>query len=191
MKRRNALALTLGWAALVSLPMYAQETTTYNFETHNFPGDTFTQLLGINNADVIAGYHGATINMGFTLALPSSFTNENFPGSAQTQVIGINDSSQTFGFFIDTAGVTHGFTDQGGMSRKWTFPTPRSISCSDRTTTIRLSVTTAPRRTAPAPIMRTSLTSTVPSSRRLTFLARPARRPLASTIDAHKGKKHV
>src|SRR5258708_16171241 len=82
MKLINALALTLGLAVLVCMPMYAQETTTYNFETINYPGDTFTQLLGINNSDIIAGYHGATVNQGFTLVLSGRiFTAENFPGS--------------------------------------------------------------------------------------------------------------
>jgi hypothetical protein len=51
--------------------MYADqdETTTYNFETINYSGDTFTQLLGISNSDGVAGYHGATVNQGFTLVL--------------------------------------------------------------------------------------------------------------------------
>src|SRR5260370_39530823 len=123
MKRIKALALTLGLAVLVCMPMYAQETTTYNFETINFPGDTFTQTLGINNSDRIAGYHGATLNRGFTLVLSSkTFTNENFPGSAQTQVIAINNSSKTAGFYIDAAGTTQGFTDQRGSFLKVAFP---------------------------------------------------------------------
>jgi hypothetical protein len=103
--------------------MHAEDTTTYNFETINFPGDTFTQTLGINNSDRIAGYHGATLNRGFTLVLFSkAFTNENFPGSAQTQVIAINNSSKTAGFYIDAAGNTHGFTDQRGSFLKVDFP---------------------------------------------------------------------
>jgi hypothetical protein len=98
----TSLALTFGLAVLVCMPMHAEDTTTYNFETINFPGDTFTQTLGINNSDRIAGYHGVTLNRGFTLVLFSkAFTNENFPGSAQTQVIAINNSSKTAGFYID------------------------------------------------------------------------------------------
>ncbi|HWO39665.1 MAG TPA: hypothetical protein VNO32_63660 [Candidatus Acidoferrum sp.] len=128
MKRINpvaltSLALTVALAVLVCMPMYAEDTTTYNFETINFPGDTFTQTLGINNSDRIAGYHGATLNRGFTLVLSSkAFTNENFPGSAQTQVIAINNSSKTAGFYIDAAGNTHGFTDQRGSFLKVDFP---------------------------------------------------------------------
>jgi probable HAF family extracellular repeat protein len=125
MKPINALALTLGLAVLFCMPMYAdeKETTTYNFETINYPGDTFTQLLGINNSDIIAGYHGATVNQGFTLVLSSmTFTNENFPGSAQTQVIAINNNSTTAGFYIDATGNTHGFTDTRGTFLTVDFP---------------------------------------------------------------------
>src|SRR5260370_22764630 len=123
MKRISASALTLGLAVLVCTPMCAQETMTYNFETINYPGDTFTQLLGINNSDMIAGYHGATVNKVFTLVLSSmTFTNENFPGSAQTQVIAINNNSTTAGFYIDATGNTHGFTDTRGTFLTVDFP---------------------------------------------------------------------
>jgi hypothetical protein len=90
----------------------------FAFQTVMDPGDpNFTQLLGIDNASTIAGYFGdGTVvpNNGFTLVLPNSFTPENFPGSVQTQVVGINNEDETVGFWIDTAGVRHGFTDVGG-----------------------------------------------------------------------------
>jgi hypothetical protein len=106
----KGLALSFILALLACMPALAQDLpVAYNFQTVNYPNDTFTQLLGINNAGVIAGYHGATVNKGFTLVLPNSFTNENFPGSAQTQVIGINNHGKTVGFYIDTNGNTHGF----------------------------------------------------------------------------------
>lgn len=109
MKLKN-LALGLVLALFASLSMWAQDTPiSYNFQTVNYPTDTFTQLLGINNAGVIVGYHGATVNKGFTLVLPGNFTNENFPGSAQTQVIGINNHNKTVGFYVDQAGLVHGF----------------------------------------------------------------------------------
>jgi len=125
MKKIKALALTSGLALLLCMPMYAQdEPTTYTFQTINYPGDTFTQLLGIDNFDIIAGYHGATVNKGFTLVLSSkTFTNENFPGSAQTQVIGINNPPpKTVGFYIDSLGKTHGFTDYKGSFLKVDYP---------------------------------------------------------------------
>jgi len=107
-----ALALTL--PITVTVPAFA---VSYTFQTVNFPGDTFTQLLGVNDLGVIAGHHGSGAaghpNQGFRLVLPDTFTSENFPGSAQTQVIGINSAGDTGGFYIDAGGVTHGFTKVG------------------------------------------------------------------------------
>src|SRR5258708_8543202 len=105
----TSLALTFGLAVLVCMPMHAEDTTTYNFETINFPGDTFTQTLGITNSDGTAGYHGSTLNRAFPPLLSTKpFTNDNFPGSPQTQVTAINNSSNTARFYIDPAANTHG-----------------------------------------------------------------------------------
>ena len=47
----------------------------YSFQTINFQGDTFIQLLGISSSGTIAGYHGADPNnRGFVLTLPNTFT---------------------------------------------------------------------------------------------------------------------
>jgi len=101
--------------ACVALPAFANP---FSFKTITNPTDPdFTQLLGINNSSVIAGYYGdgtVVSNNGFTLVLPNSFTVENFPGAVQTPVVGINNKGETVGFFIDGAGVQHGFTNIGG-----------------------------------------------------------------------------
>lgn len=98
-------------------------TNSYSFHLAASPHDpTFTQLLGINDHRAIAGYDGSgqTVNgtlrpnKGFTLTLPSAFTPENYPDSAQTQVIGIDNAGDTAGFYVDQAGVTHGFLNKGG-----------------------------------------------------------------------------
>src|SRR5258708_18244158 len=99
-----------------------EKETRFTFQTVFFQGDTFTQLLGINDFDVIAGYHGATVNQGFVFTFPNNFTPENFPGSAQTQVIGINNHGHTDGFYIDTGGTTHGFLDINGAFTTVDFP---------------------------------------------------------------------
>ncbi len=112
-------ALTFASAVLFCTSMFAQ---TYTFQEVNYPGDTFTQLLGVNNANVIAGYHGADVNKGFTLVLPSSFTTENYPKSVQTQVTGINNNGETVGFYIDTNNVTHGFKNVNGIYGTVDFP---------------------------------------------------------------------
>jgi uncharacterized membrane protein len=95
----------------------------YGFENIAFPGDTFTQLLGINDADVIAGYHNQAVNQGFTLNLPNSFTSENFPtGVLGTQVTGINDLGDTAGFYVDNNDVNHGFLRTNGVFSTVDFP---------------------------------------------------------------------
>ncbi len=99
-----------------------EKETRFTFQTIFFPGDTFTQLLGINDFDVIAGYHGANVNKGFVFTFPNTFTPENFPNSAQTQVIGINNRGFTDGFYIDAAGTTHGFLDINGTFTTVDFP---------------------------------------------------------------------
>ena len=58
------------------------------------------------------------MNKGFTLTLPSTFTDTNFPGSAQTQVTGVSGTAgntNKVGFYVDTAGTTHGFIDIPGL----------------------------------------------------------------------------
>lgn len=105
--------------------------TSYSFQLVADPNDaTFTQLLGINDRQQIAGYFGSgqvvsgTLhpNKGFTLSLPNTFSAENYPNSAQTQVIGINNHGDTDGFYVDQAGATHGFIDQGGAFQNVDLP---------------------------------------------------------------------
>src|SRR4051794_6225792 len=88
---------------------------SYSVQTLSFPGDNFTQLLGINDAGTIVGFHGATVNQGFTLTPPATFTDTNFPNSAQTQVVGIANPSihdgYRVGFYMDANGTTHGFVN--------------------------------------------------------------------------------
>jgi probable HAF family extracellular repeat protein len=92
----------------------------FTFQKIADPADpTFTQLLGINDHRVIAGYHTNTPgNKGFTLKLPASFTDENFSQSAQTQVVGINNNDKTVGFYIDQGGTNHGFVKPNGKTAK-------------------------------------------------------------------------
>lgn len=131
---RIALCVTI--PTLMATSIWAQADTEsatstekmYKFETIIYPGDVFTQLLGINKNDVIAGYHGSGLpghpNKGFKLTLPNSYRNENFPFSTQTQVIGINDYLDSDGFYIDQKGVTHGFMhiEDGGDFARVDFP---------------------------------------------------------------------
>ena len=132
--KKSALKFSLAVFVCVSLSSLAD--TVYSFQTAFFPGDTFTQLLGINNFGTIAGYNGSGAtghpNKGFLLTLPHQFTDYNFPGSVQTQVVGINSRRDpagvdTVGFYIDTKGVTHGFRAHGLFFRSVDFPDPTSV----------------------------------------------------------------
>jgi hypothetical protein len=121
-----SLTLVVPICACAVMTISAGEKETekrFTFRTVIFPGDTFTQLLGINDFEVIAGYHGANVNKGLVFTFRNGFTPENFLGSAQTQVIGINNRGFTDGFFIDMAGTTHGFLDINGTFTTGALPT--------------------------------------------------------------------
>ena len=99
---------------------------TYSFLTLDDPVDvnfaamqgipSFTNLLGINNKDLIAGFYGSgnagDPNQGFLLTLPGTYTPEDFPPSSQnpvtgnqvlqTQLTGLNDKGVVVGYFYNT-----------------------------------------------------------------------------------------
>jgi probable HAF family extracellular repeat protein len=108
MKRLN-LIFALALVVTFCTSAFAQQTYSFRKVVFGDPNVSFTQLLGINNNGVIAGYHNFQQNKGFTLVLPNSFTGENFPNSMMTQVIGINNKLTTDGFYVDNSGITHGF----------------------------------------------------------------------------------
>ena len=118
--KRFATTFALAFALLLCTSMWAQ--TPYSFQTVNYPNDNFTQLLGINNSLLIAGYHNMNQNSGFTLRLPFLFTTENYPNSMMTQVIGINNNGTTDGFYVDNAGTTHGFYNTNGTYNTVDYP---------------------------------------------------------------------
>jgi hypothetical protein len=125
-------------AATVALAVPAGASTMsatihgYTFKTIiNNHDVTFNQLLGINEAGLIAGYFGsgnpATThpNKGYTVKPPYSegdFKNENFPHSAQTQVTGLNDNGYTVGFWANKNGANFGFYNHKGQFHKVDFP---------------------------------------------------------------------
>jgi hypothetical protein len=80
-----------------------------------YPTDpAFTQLLGINNAGTIAGFHGAATAQAFTLTLPNTYANQNFPSSLQSMATAINGAGSVAGIYVDAAGASHGYTNIGG-----------------------------------------------------------------------------
>jgi hypothetical protein len=123
-------------AATVALATPAGASTTsaashgYTFKTIINKRDvTFNQLLGINEAGLIAGYFGSGMaghpNKGYTVKPPynqGDFKNENFPHSAQTQVTGLNDIGYTVGFWANKAGANFGWYKYKGKFHKVDFP---------------------------------------------------------------------
>ena len=133
------------------------------------PNGPFTQLLGINNSDVIAGYHNFHQNQGFTLVLPNAFTTENFPNSMMTQVIGINNSLTTDGFYVDNSGITHGFfRTSNGTFTTVDYPgrnAPLQPAAEPERHATRRRATTASASTTPLLTSPTSMTKSAGSSK--------------------------
>src|SRR5260370_8294812 len=119
-----ALVAVICVCSTASISAEEEERSRFHFRTINFPNDTFTQLLGINDSEMIAGYHGAATNVGFVFLSRNSFTLENFPNSAQTQVIGINNRGYTDGFYIDPPGINHAFLHTNAPFTTAHFPAP-------------------------------------------------------------------
>ena len=99
------------------VPPYGQA----NFTNENFPGSAQTQVTAINNIGTTVGFWsntnmgvGMDSNFGFT-DVGGTFTNVNNPNTATTppvfnQLLGVNNSNVAVGFYVDAAGVTHGYT---------------------------------------------------------------------------------
>jgi PEP-CTERM motif len=128
-RRRKLTITTVALASLAFALSAGNARAGYDLQTLNDPADqpfeglTFTNLLGINNSGLIAGFYGSGAagdpNKGFLLTPPSTFTPENFPGSAQTQMTGLNDDGVQVGYLYTTNnGVAFdnqfGFVLEGG-----------------------------------------------------------------------------
>jgi len=121
--KRFQLTFALAIALLLCTSAFAQTYTFHTIVYPNSPNAPFTQLLGINNNNIIAGYQNFNQNQGFTLTLPNAFRTENFPNSMMTQVIGISNNLTTDGFYVDNDGLTHGFfRTRDGVFTKVDYP---------------------------------------------------------------------
>jgi hypothetical protein len=59
--RKAALEVVVAVAIFACIANSIMASTVFSFEAINFPTDTFTQLLGINNNGEVAGYHGSGV----------------------------------------------------------------------------------------------------------------------------------
>lgn len=123
-ERAHSVWLTAFLVAGGALLFPAGARASFVFQDIINNGDpAFNQELAINNSGKIAGYFGDSViipNNGYTVVAPfgqANFTAENFPSmfETQTQVTGINNTGDTVGFWVDTTGANHGFTDFGGV----------------------------------------------------------------------------
>lgn len=90
-----------------------------SFTNENFPGSAQTQVTGLNNAGTTVGFWsdtnlgGGDNNFGFVDQL-GTFTDVNNPNTGSgpkiNQLLGVNNSNIAVGFYVDAAGVTHGYT---------------------------------------------------------------------------------
>ena len=101
--KRLHLLFALAIALVLSSSVWAQSYSFTRRQRPRRPAAPFTQLLGINNSMVIAGYQNFINNKGFVLVLPRPTSpRRTIPNSTMTQVIGINNSVTTSGFYVDT-----------------------------------------------------------------------------------------
>jgi PEP-CTERM motif len=84
----------------------------------------FNQLLGVNNSNIAVGFYtdaaGVTHGYTYTIGSLTPFSapiNDPNAGAATgqgTTAAAINNKGEIAGFYVDSAGVTHGFVDNGG-----------------------------------------------------------------------------
>ncbi len=99
---------------------YTTTTPYTSFTNENFPGSIQTQVTGINDVGTTLGFYsntnmgvGKDANFGF-VDQGGSFTTVNNPATGVTlptnQLLGVNNSNTAVGFYVDAAGLTHGYT---------------------------------------------------------------------------------
>jgi hypothetical protein len=123
---KKSLLFACAFAGPILFGLANTASAGYSVQTVTDPtGNNFINLLGINNAGIIAGFDNNNPAQGFTLTPPSTFTSENFPGATSTMVTAINNANSTAGIYVDAANNTHGFTDIGGHFQ--TVDNPNSV----------------------------------------------------------------
>jgi hypothetical protein len=92
-----------------------------DYRNQNFPGSKQTQVTGLNNLGVTVGFYstqntvsGSDNNFGYYAINGKHFHKVNFPAKHPAsppidQLLGVNDSGLAVGFFVDSAGNSHGY----------------------------------------------------------------------------------
>jgi hypothetical protein len=110
-----------------------------SFTNENFTGSAQTQVTGINNAGTTVGFYsftnlggGMDNNVGFT-NVGGTFTSVMNPNTGAgpptiNQLLGVNNSNVAVGFYVDGAGVTHGYTyNIAGMTYSGDINDPNAV----------------------------------------------------------------
>ncbi len=97
---------------------------SYDFQTIDFPGATFTQAYGLNNCgDVVGIYVDAQgLDHGFSYSQKDGFKTIDVPNAVQIGVFGVNDARHIVGGWIDNSGILHGFVLTGSKLTQLDFP---------------------------------------------------------------------
>jgi len=96
--------------------------------TIDYPGASYTEASGINNAgQVVGSYEGPYYSHGF-LESGRSFTTIDVPtidvpgASSTLGASGINNAGQVVGTYVDASGNSHGFLESGGSFTTIDYP---------------------------------------------------------------------
>jgi hypothetical protein len=87
----------------------------YNQATHTFttlvpPGSDSATATGINASDEITGFLTRGKTTASFLVSHGRYVEFDVPGSTNTQAFGVNNHDEVVGSYVDSAGMTHGFT---------------------------------------------------------------------------------
>jgi Cu/Zn superoxide dismutase len=108
-------------------PNMGYELAPGGYRDENFPGSVQTQVTGLNNNGVTAGFWSSTdngtgkdANFGW-VDVDGTFRNVNYPtgdaaSPAVDQLLGVNDNDVAVGFYTDAKGSNHGYEYNIGSS---------------------------------------------------------------------------
>jgi hypothetical protein len=94
------------------------------FQTLDYPGAQFTNIIGVNDAGAIVGRFGdGNGNVhGFIKQQGRQFQQLDVPGSILTAALAINNQDVAVGHYVDGDRVTHGFVYRGGRFQTVDYP---------------------------------------------------------------------
>jgi len=98
--------------------LHGAPTTTFDYnKCETITGTGGIAAFGVNNSCTVAGWctsSSSGLDIGFTWSKTTGkFVDINFPGASGTEVNGINDNGDVVGLYLDSAGLSHGFSKIG------------------------------------------------------------------------------